>query len=81
MSLGSHGEYAQEQLTIYASGAPTFSESERERGGGGMEKERGGKRRGDGEGGKGKQRGWVGAEQTWVEGVREREGEKKWGER
>lgn len=27
MSLGSHGEYAQEQLTIYASGAPTFSEA------------------------------------------------------
>lgn len=37
MSLGSHGEYAQEQLTIYASGAPTFSgrarEREREEGG------------------------------------------------
>lgn len=40
MSLGSHGEYAQEQLTIYASGAPTFSG-----GGDGMgEKERGLKR-------------------------------------
>lgn len=28
VSLGSHGGYAQEQLTIYASGAPTFSERE-----------------------------------------------------
>lgn len=26
MSLGSHEEYAQEQLTISGSGAPTFSE-------------------------------------------------------
>lgn len=47
VSLGSHGEYAQEQLTIYAGGAPTFSERE-----GGVEAEglktgdRGGHRRG-----------------------------------
>lgn len=47
MSLGNHGEYAQEQLTIYASGAPTFSESKREGGREGMgEKERGLKRGG-----------------------------------
>lgn len=36
VSLGSHGEYAQEQLTIYASGAPTFSEREERGGQGGM---------------------------------------------
>lgn len=46
MSLGSRGEYAQEQLTIYASGAPTFSESRRERRGGGGEGGMGEKERG-----------------------------------
>lgn len=39
MSLGSHEEYAQEQLTISGSGAPTFSE--RGVGGGGVEEEEG----------------------------------------
>lgn len=66
VSLGSHGEYAQEQLTIYASGAPTFSEREggsevgrweRKRGKEKkLEEERGGKkRRGDREGKRGEE--------------------------
>lgn len=51
VSLGSHGEYAQEQLTIYAGGAPTFSEREAERGRGGVMGERRRENRGkEGEG-------------------------------